>query len=483
MGQDRQPASGLEAFWDLERYLDSASDAHLRLPDIEREAERRGRELIRLALQAHLDGRGDGDVGPALLLTGPGGPVRLGYKKRHTRRIVTIFGEVAVTRVGYGAPGQMSVHPLDAELALPARAYSYEICRRVIRAAVCSPFDEAISFLAEMTGVTLPKRSAEQIVLEAAADFDAFYSTRAQQEADLAAGEILIGAIDCKGIPMVKPDVAVRVVRRRKGEKANKKKMATVGAVFSRPPHVRSPQQVLDSLFATPGAEPRPKRPRPNHKRIWASLLSGKDNFIGDVKAEMDRRDPQHTHTWVIVTDGERALQRRVGTIFGDVTLVLDLLHVLQKLWAAAYVFHPEGSPEAASFVQQRAARILEGKVSGVVQGLRQMATKHQLKGAKAKTLLDVAGYYYSNRDRMRYHEYLANGWPIASGSVEGACKNLVRDRFERSGMRWSPEMAEAMLKLRAVYLSGDYDAYWEWHIEQDQQRLHPKGQWQLAQK
>ena len=68
-------------------------------------------------------------------------------------------------------------------------------------------------------------------------------------------------------------------------------------------------------------------------------------------------------------------------------------------------------------------------------------------------------------------------------GSVEGACTNLVRDRFERSGMRWSPEMAEAMLKLRAVYLSGDYDAYWEWHIQQDQNRLRPKGQWLLAQK
>ncbi len=283
---------------------------------------------------------------------------------------------------------------------------------------------------------------------------------------------------------MVKPDGAVPVVRRRKGEKANKKKMATVGAVFSRPPHLRSPQTVIDSLFATPGAQPRPKRPKPNHKRIWASLLSGKDRFIGDVKAEMDRRDPQRTHTWVIVTDGERALQRRVGTIFGDVTLVLDLLHVLQKLWTAAYVFYPEGSPEAAAFVRDRAGRILEGKVSGVVQGLRQMVTKHQLKGTKAKTLLDVAGYYYANRDRMRYHQYLANGWPIASGSVEGACKNLVRDRFERSGMRWSPPMAEAMLRLRAVYLSGDYDAYWEWHIQQDQQRLYPKEHWQaVAQK
>jgi hypothetical protein len=79
----------------------------------------------------------------------------------------------------------------------------------------------------------------------------------------------------------------------------------------------------------------------------------------------------------------------------------------------------------------------------------------------------------------MRYDTYLANGWPIASGSVEGACKNLIRDRFERSGMRWTPETAEALLQLRAAHLSGDLDAYWEFHVNRDQQRLYPS--WQVV--
>ncbi|MGH3447426.1 MAG: ISKra4 family transposase, partial [Nocardioidaceae bacterium] len=163
-----------------------------------------------------------------------------------------------------------------------------------------------------------------------------------------------------------------------------------------------------------------------------------------------------------------------------DVPLVLDLLHVLEKLWKAAYVFHSETSPEAAAFVRDRARRILTGNSPQVVKGLRQMATKHHLTGARAKTLHSVANYYHANRNRMHYHHYLANGWPIASGSVEGACKNLIRDRFERSGMRWTPTMAEAMLKMRAVHLSGDLDAYWQWHIHQDQQRLHPNGAWKV---
>ena len=256
---------------------------------------------------------------------------------------------------------------------------------------------------------------------------------------------------------------------------------ATVAAVHSQPPIVRTPQQVIDSLFATEAPGERPKRPAPSHKRVWASLLSGKDTFIADVKAEMTRRDPEHERTWVIVTDGERALQRRVCNSFENVTLVLDLLHVLEKLWKAAHALYREGSPEAELCVRQRAERILCGMSSQVVKGLRQTATKRQLTGVKAKTIHNVADYLYRNRERMRYDQYLANGWPIASGTVEGACKNLVRDRFERSGMRWTPEAAEALLQLRAIYLSHDLDNYWEHHIYADQQRLYRRDSWQVV--
>ena len=371
--------------------------------------------------------------------------------------------------MGYGAPGREAIHPLDAELTLPGRLWSYECQRRLIRAVICGPFDEAITLVGEMTGTTVPKRSAEQLVQEAAVDFESFYAARAQEAIAPADGEILVGAIDCKGIPMVKPDGAQRVVRRGKGEKANKKKLATVAAVHSQPPILRTPKDVIDSLFDTDQASSeRPKRPRPSRKRVWASLTAGKDAFINDVKAEMTRRDPEHQRTWVIVTDGERALQRRVISTFTDITLVLDLLHVLEKLWKVAHALHSEGSPEAEAFVRARTERILCGMAGQVVKGLRQTVTKRRITGVKAKTIHGVCDYLYRNRERMRYDEYLRNGWPIASGTVEGACKNLIRDRFERSGMRWTIPTAEALLKLRAAHLSGDLENYWEHHIQLD---------------
>jgi hypothetical protein len=481
MGDQPSPASGIEAFSGLERFLEAAAEAHAGLSEVERESGRRGREMVRLMLQAHLDARGRGDVGEGIVIDGGEAPLRLAYKRIRSRRILTVFGGLKLTRTGYGQPGERTVYPLDQELQLPERTYSYEYQRRLIRAVVCSPFDEAISFVAEMTGVSVPKRSAEQLVREAAVDFEDFYAQRSAACVKPARGEILVAAIDCKGIPMVKPERALRVVRRTRGQKANKKRMATVAAVHNQAPAVRTPQDVLDSLFETSQRDERQPRPRPSHKRVWASLTADKDTFINDVKAEMQRRDPRRRHTWVIVTDGERALQHRVVDTFNDITLVLDLLHALEKLWKSAHALYREGSPEAQAFVYERARRILEGQVDQVVKGLRLIVTKRRLTGSKAKTLLDVAGYFKRNRERMRYDTYLANGWPIASGSVEGACKNLIRDRFERSGMRWTQETAEALLRLRAVHLSGDLTDYWDYHITRDQQRLYPP--WQVDSK
>ena len=153
----------------------------------------------------------------------------------------------------------------------------------------------------------------------------------------------------------------------------------------------------------------------------------------------MERRDPSRSTTRLALTDGERALQIRVDQKL-KVTLILDLMHVLEKLWKTAYIFHPEGSLEADLWVLDRTLRILFGEAGQVVKGIRQSITKRGLSGPKRKTLNAVASYLYRNRARMRYNEYLANGWPIASGPVEGACKNLIKDRMERSGMRWTEQ-------------------------------------------
>ncbi len=461
-------------FTRLESWLASGYALQLPLHQIECEQQAKGREVQRLLLQAHLLQRGNGDVGPALLVQREDGQLRYSHRRPGTRSLTTIFGSVQLTRLGYSGPGSPTIYPLDQALALPARSFSYELQRRLVKAAVQNPFQESVPSIAELLGVSVSKRSLEEIVLDAAQDFDAFYR---QPFPATTGGSILVAAIDCKGIPMVKPGGAQLTVRLTKGQKANRKRMATVAAVFTRQPWVRTPEQVIESLFRSrrKTATDAPAPPRPENKRVWASLVKGKTAVVEEVAEEIERRDPSAVKTRLALTDGERALQTLVEAKL-KVTLILDLMHVLEKLWKAAYVFHAEGSLEAELWVLDRTLRILFGEVGQVVKGLRQSVTKRALSGAKRATLLGVAAYLYRNRGRMRYDEYLAQGWPIASGSVEGACKHLIKDRMERSGMRWTEPMAEAVVKLRAVYLSGDFDRYWLFHIQQDQKRLHPRN-------
>jgi len=146
----------------------------------------------------------------------------------------------------------------------------------------------------------------------------------------------------------------------------------------------------------------------------------------------------------------------------------------LERLWQAAHCFHPEGSQAAQRFVTDRLLRMLEGEVGYMIGGLKQMATKQKLKGSRARQLHAAIGYLERNRRFMRYHEYLAAGYPIGSGVAEGACRHLVKDRMELAGMRWRIPGAQAMLDLRAVYLNNDWDAFHQHRIAEERRKLYP---------
>jgi len=230
----------------LQSWLASGSSLQLPLHEIECRQQIRGREVQRLLLQAHLRQRGNGDVGPALHLHQQDGKLLYSHRRLGARSLTTVFGTVELVRMGYSRPGVPGIFPLDRALTLPARSFSYELQRRLVKAAVQNPFLDSVQTIADLTGVSVSKGSLEQILPDVAQDFDAFYRQRSPEPAT---GSILVATVDCKGIPMVKPPGAQPTSRLTKGQKANKKRMATVAAVFTRAPWVRTPQQVVESLF------------------------------------------------------------------------------------------------------------------------------------------------------------------------------------------------------------------------------------------
>jgi len=205
-------------------------------------------------------------------------------------------------------------------------------------------------------------------------------------------------------------------------------------------------------------------------------VQSGLDLVYDWLPNEVAERNPGLTKEMVHLGDGQESLwqARQEHLPRRNLTEILDLLHVTPRLWQAAHVFYPEGSDAAEAFARERILRVLQGEVAGVVQGLRRMGTQRGLKGSKKKTLGQVCAYLLKNRQRMRYDEYLAKGYPIASGVIEGACRHLVKDRMERAGMHWTPTGAQAMLDVRSTYVNGDWEEYQAYRIQRETQRLYP---------
>jgi len=328
-----------KTFSDLEGW--TISEETLKLPEHQVEAgiEQRARELSRLLLQAHVTQRGTGNVGPVIEVTPKEGESREHEaQKPRPCTIVSIFGDIKAQRTPYMAAGQESIYPLDAQLQLPQRSFSYELQRRVIEEVIRGPFDEAKESIEKTTGNVLSKRSLEEIAKDGAEDFDRFYEQR-QALPPEETSEILVGSVDGKGIPMVKPPGETKPkVRLKKGEKPNKKKMGTVATVYTTQERVRTPQEVADSLFKK---EPPKEEPRiePENKRVWASIEKSKEEVIREMAEEIEKRDPKNEKKKVVVTDGERALQNLVMAVLTGILLILDFLHVLEKLWKVAITF------------------------------------------------------------------------------------------------------------------------------------------------
>ncbi len=141
--------------------------------------------------------------------------------------------------------------------------------------------------------------------------------------------------------------------------------------------------------------------------------------------------------------------------------------------YKAAWTFFEPGDPGAEDWVAGRATAILEGRAGPVAAGIRRRATTYGYSPAERKGADTCAAYLDAKASYLDYATALAKGWPIATGIIEGACRHIIKDRFDITGARWSLDGAEAVLKLRALHANGDFDEYWPWHLNRERQRVY----------
>jgi hypothetical protein len=430
-------------------------------------------------MTAYVAQQGDGDCGPEST-TAEGATTRR-LPEPHDRRYVSIFGELTIRRVVYGTREgqQIKRAPLDEQLGLTEGDFSYVLEDWAQRLCLKESFAEAGHSLEMLLGLRLGRRTLEHMnraVAEHGPAFRAALETPPAEEE----GPILVVTADGKGVPMRRePQGGPKPHHRRtKGEKANKKQMACVGAVYSIEPFVRGAEDLLDEVLRHRKAE---RRPRPRHKHVWAEMthdvdgvpVTAKEAVFCQLCDELAARNVGEARPVVCLLDGERALWDAQEVYFPEAVGILDLFHVLERLWAVAHCFHKEGSPAAAEFVEHRLRDLLQGRVGYVIAGLRRRLKSGELKGERRRVVRSAVEYLANNRDHMRYDEYLAAGYPIGSGVAEGACRHLVKDRMEQTGMRWTVEGARSMLQVRALYLNGQWEEFLELRIEREQARLY----------
>ena len=380
------------------------------------------------------------------------------YRGPSHRGYVSLFGKVEVERAYYWNGDGGGLCPLDASLSLPERCYSTCVQERLSEVSVWVPEAQSVAVLERWQGLKIPKGSLQRSLSEQAAWVGAYY---AQRTAPVVGEQdsILVATADGKGIPMTRADSPPPQARRTKGQKKTAKKEAIVTALYSVAPYVRSSQDIIQALLSPTPELPRASvpRPAPSGKQTFGTLAGKAAAFSQLTHQVAQRHADQFVHR-VALSDGSLALQAHLLNDLPDFTLVLDIIHVTEYLWQVATALYGETAPERAAWMPQALHALLDDHLDDLLAQLDR--PPDTLAPAQRDILSHVSAYLRRNRPFMDYQHYLAQGWPIGTGVVEGACRHLVKDRFEQAGMHWSMRGAQALLDLRAVAFNADWDDF-----------------------
>ena len=396
---------------------------------------------------------------------------------------ISIFGDIPIKRAYFWDKEKGSgVFPIDEELNLPSKHYSYLLQNWNQLLAVDGNFDSARETLERILGINIWTKQSEEINQNAAGSVDEFYAANPEGEQ---IQPILVAEVDGKGVVIRKEpedDAAVSKPRLKKGEKNGKKKMASVTAVFGIERNIRDVNDIVK--YETDNSENSPVPPKvkivtddeskPKNKIVRATL-EGKEEAFERIATEIDSRDPNKKCDRILLMDGEPALEKKAEEFLTPkgFIIILDLFHVMERLWTLCYFFCKEGSEESVEWVRKYLTMILTGKVGYFIGAIRQIMTKRGFSQSKTDRIEKQLAYYEKRKTHMKYNEYLAKGYPIGSGVIEGTCRSFVKDRMELAGMRWSEIGAEAMLELRSIKVNGKWDDYWRYFVSEEKQKLY----------
>ena len=493
----KEDSSIEEALIELKHYVSTASGDGQAAHEVEKHLYKQVLALGGKLLKQFFDEQGSGDLGEEIELKSGEKVKRLDKQRKRMYR--SILGNIEIERTVYGARsgGKIAFIPLDARLSLPMSEQSHVLQEMSQYLSMEMSYRQGKTFLENLLPMSTTVDTMERVTGQQSQYVEDY--RKSQPPIDAAEeGEVMVVTSDAKGIPIKsksldKVEKITTHQHNKKGPKPNTKRMAVVGGIYSIDRHDRTADELIKGLFqprcsndsdsnnkATMGS----KRPRPKHKRLAAFLdsenkvkapLNAASQTFDYLKNQYDRRDPDEKKEVVFLMDGQKSLWNKKKQFFGKHTgtEIIDLIHVNGYLWDIAKALYPEEEKQQLAFIKERVRRILQGKVGRVIGGIRQMATKLKLKKEKLDAVKAACNYLENNKLRMKYDEYLEKGYPIATGVIEGACRHYVKDRMERSGMRWVMPGAQAMLHMRSIFINEDWDDFTAFKIKKETELLY----------
>ena len=484
-----------ELVCNLKSYVEESATRGVAVHQVEETLFRQLFLIGQQALGCFFSLQGDGDVGE--ILRGANGICYQKLRDR-TRRYRSLFGCYELTRASYGTyeGKKIEIVPLDTRLQLPQEEHSYLLQNWGQMLSSEVPYQKSLELLTTLFPVSMSVDTLEQtnrafgdntndFQAQLLSDRRAQLATLEPEEQATLSEDYLVLSADGKGIPMRRSRQGARVELRssQSGPKPDSKRMAVVGSVYTIAPYERTAEDVVEALFAVESNDNATQRPSPAHKLVVAHLnrtvngekIVATTATVDWLKDQAASLSPYIASPTIVLMDGQLSLWNEIDRqITSHRVEILDLLHAISRLWDIAHVFFDHHDPAKWSFMRERVRRLLEGKAKAIVRGARQMATKRELPESKRTTLEKACCYLENNYSRMKYDEYLAAGYPIASGVIEGACRHFVKDRMERAGMQWTEDGAQAMLNVRAQRLNDNWDEFTQYRMQKEIEKNHP---------
>ena len=187
---------------------------------------------------------------------------------------------------------------------------------------------------------------------------------------------------------------------------------------------------------------------------LWDADTFGRHQYAEGLRCGFDR--VAHASS---VNDGAMWIARMTDTNVPHAQFIVDWTHSKAHLWAVGQAVYGEGTPEAAGWVEQRETELWAGAVEHVLEALEtlDLDTESYPDGVR-----QTPQYSARQAASMRYAAFRAQGYPIGSGTVESAARNVVQPRMRRPGRGWQRDNADAMLAALGEFHSGRLPWAWQ---------------------